>query len=117
MPSPFPGMDPFLEDPEIFPNLHHDLITFLQGTLKSLLPRPYFAAVSTRVWVELGRRAVEPDVDVLHKNQPRAQREDRGKGVALLTAPDTHPILIEVPEEEVTEAYLNVYARKEKEEL
>jgi hypothetical protein len=34
-----------------------------------------------------------------------------------LTAPDTHLVLIEVPEEEITEAYLNVYARKEKEEL
>jgi len=26
MPSPFPGMDPYLENPDWFPNLHHDPI-------------------------------------------------------------------------------------------
>ncbi len=64
MPSPFPGMDPFLEDPEVFPNLHHDLITFLQGALQPLLPPPYYAGVGTRVWVEDSERYTEPDVDV-----------------------------------------------------
>nr|WP_315787427.1 DUF4058 family protein [Fischerella sp. JS2] len=26
MPSPFPGMNPYLEHPELFPGLHHWLI-------------------------------------------------------------------------------------------
>jgi len=29
MPSPFPDMDPFLEHPEIFPDLHDGLIIYL----------------------------------------------------------------------------------------
>ena len=31
MPSPFPGMDPYLENPEIFPDLHDSLITYHSG--------------------------------------------------------------------------------------
>jgi hypothetical protein len=29
MPSPFPGMDPYLEHPAVFPGLHSRLITAL----------------------------------------------------------------------------------------
>jgi hypothetical protein len=27
MPSPFPGMDPYLEAPELWPDVHHRLIS------------------------------------------------------------------------------------------
>jgi hypothetical protein len=27
MPSPFPGMDPYLENPEIFPDFHDSFVT------------------------------------------------------------------------------------------
>jgi hypothetical protein len=29
MPSPFPGMDPYLDNPEIFPDFHDSLIIYL----------------------------------------------------------------------------------------
>ncbi len=41
MASPFPGMDPYLESPDWFPNLHDGLITFLVGALMRRLPEPY----------------------------------------------------------------------------
>ncbi len=43
MASPFPGMDPYLESPDWFPNLHDGLITFLVGALMRRLPEPYYA--------------------------------------------------------------------------
>jgi hypothetical protein len=33
MPSPFPGMDPYLESPDWFPNLHDGLIFTIQAAL------------------------------------------------------------------------------------
>ena len=30
MPSPFPGMDPYLESPDWFPDLHGSLIIFMK---------------------------------------------------------------------------------------
>ena len=64
MPSPFPGMDPYLEGEDLFPSLHGSLITYLQELLQPRLPEPYFAKTNARVWVEMTRRYVEPDVDV-----------------------------------------------------
>jgi hypothetical protein len=42
MPSPFPGMDPYLESPVWFPNLHHDLIFCIKETLQTRLPVSYY---------------------------------------------------------------------------
>ena len=56
MPSPFPGMDPYLEQPEIFPDLHDSLITYLRETLQASLPNPYFAVLGRRIWIEFSQR-------------------------------------------------------------
>ena len=64
MPSPFPGMDPYLEGPEIFPDFHDSAITYLREALQASLPAPYFAALGRRVWIEVSRRSVGPDVQI-----------------------------------------------------
>ena len=53
MPSPFPGMDPYLERPEVFPDFHDSFITYLRENLQANLPAPYFAAIGRRVWIEM----------------------------------------------------------------
>ena len=37
MPSPFPGMDPYLESPEIFPDFHDSYTTHLREALQATL--------------------------------------------------------------------------------
>jgi hypothetical protein len=51
MPSPFPGMDPFLELPEFFPDLHDRFVPQVSVVLQSRLPSPYYAIIGSRVWV------------------------------------------------------------------
>ena len=41
MPSPFPGMDPYLEDPLLWPSVHHLLISHVGMTLNLLIPPGY----------------------------------------------------------------------------
>jgi hypothetical protein len=53
MPSPFPGMDPYLEHPAIFPGLHDSMITYLREALQARLPEPYYAEIGERVWVQV----------------------------------------------------------------
>jgi hypothetical protein len=65
MPSPFPGMDPYLEAPAFFPDLHDRFITRVSETLQACLPDPYYAVIGSRVWVETSRRSIGPDVEVL----------------------------------------------------
>lgn len=48
MPSPFPGMAPYLEDVDRFPCLHGSLITYLQELLQPQLPEPCFAKTIPR---------------------------------------------------------------------
>ena len=39
MPSPFPGMDPYLETPELWPDVHHELTSDIRNLLN-----PFFRA-------------------------------------------------------------------------
>ncbi|HZW29627.1 MAG TPA: DUF4058 family protein [Isosphaeraceae bacterium] len=59
MPSPFPGMDPYLENPEIFPDVHDSLITYLRAALQARLPEPYIAVLGRRVWIEVSHLVVK----------------------------------------------------------
>ena len=43
MPSPFPGMDPFVEHPSLWPDVHNALIATIRADLAPLL-RPRYVA-------------------------------------------------------------------------
>ncbi len=73
MPSPFPGMDPYLEDPDICPNLYHNLSTCIQAELQPLLPYPFFAATNFRVWYE------SPEEEVREAYVEIRTRQERGE--------------------------------------
>lgn len=68
MPSPFPGMDPFLEHPEIWPGFHHALAEELRRRLNRQIGPKYFADVDTYsvphdIDLEITNR-VQPDVGI-----------------------------------------------------
>jgi hypothetical protein len=69
MPSPFPGMDPWLEGEHMFPNLHDRLIIYAQDVLNAALPAGYVATTKNRVWVDAEARR-DPDVSVLGPDTP-----------------------------------------------
>lgn len=61
-----PGHGPVLEPPVYFGDLYDGLIYNIQAPLQRVLPLPYYASKSDRVWVEEDqRRTVEPGVNVL----------------------------------------------------
>lgn len=114
MPSPIPGMDPFLEDPAVFPDLHDNLIAELRNAINALLPPPYYARSASRVWVEPSQRRVGPDVNVLRPERP-------GSGVAsappATTTATRPPVIVRIPLEEFREVYLDIYAKPGNERL
>jgi hypothetical protein len=77
-------MDPYLESPDWFPNLHDGLITFLVGALMRRLPENYYARSRQRIWLEYTGRQIEPDADVLHSGPgtPRWRGAEGGVAVA-----------------------------------
>ncbi len=122
MPSPFPGMDPYLEHPRFFPDLHGGLIFAIKQSLQPILPQPYYAQSGEKVWLELSQRYVEPDVDVMRerrRSEPPPRSSSRG-GVALAEPEvETHleasqPVLITVEDvvhDEHIEPFLEIRGR------
>jgi Protein of unknown function (DUF4058) len=83
MPSPFPGMDPYLESSDWFPCLHDSLIFGILESLQARLPEPYYAQSTQRVWLEVSHRSIEPDVNVIHPGRGSLQRQGENGGVAV----------------------------------
>ena len=83
MPSPFPGMDPYLESPDWFPCLHDGLIFGILESLQSRLPESYYAQSTQRVWLEVSHRSVEPDVNVIAAGRRSSPWETENGGVAV----------------------------------
>lgn len=50
--SPFPGMDPYLEAPTIWPNVHTSLMNIFQEQLNPLLVPKYLAELETQVVID-----------------------------------------------------------------
>ena len=69
MPSPFPGMDPYLEASEIWRGFHHSLADEIKAQLNAVLSPRYYADVEVRtVLEEVGiatAKTVYPDAAVL----------------------------------------------------
>src|SRR5205823_5222844 len=58
----FPGMDPYLEDPQLWPGVHSRLIVYTADRLQPALRPRYVAAVEERVYLQGPDREVVPDV-------------------------------------------------------
>jgi hypothetical protein len=52
MPSPFPGMDPYVEDPRRWRNVHHELISCIRAQLAARLRPRYIVLVEERIYIE-----------------------------------------------------------------
>ena len=50
MPTPFPGIDPYLEQRSLWPDVHNRLITALRDDLAPRLRPRYFVAVEERTY-------------------------------------------------------------------
>src|ERR1700755_1515596 len=104
MPSPFPGMDPYLES-WIWGDFHSNLISALGAQLNAKLPRRYIANTELFIWreelPERDRRVLGgPDVYVAD------QRPAVGAATALAVVPA--PITTTLPGVERKQRYLRI---------
>lgn len=69
MKSPFPGMDPYLEDPAIWRGFHHGFAEEIRAQLNHILSPEYFADLEVHTVLEevgvLTTHTVYPDAAVL----------------------------------------------------
>lgn len=104
MKSPFPGMDPYLE--QCWPDIHASLIIYIRDQLEEQLPGNLIARVEERVVLEAEEedpRAVYPDVMITERT--RRSWQD-GATPSLATA--TEPIIVEYDAESATESFIHI---------
>jgi hypothetical protein len=112
MPSPFPGMDPYLENPEIFPDFHDSLITYLREAVQASLPVPYFAVLGRRVWTEVSRRSIGPDVQIQRARAGTTlARAAAPSTSAVATEPTARPVTVKVTHDEFREPFDEIFIR------
>ena len=109
MPSPFPGMDPFLEDPIVFPDFHDRFNAYLSESLQPGLPEPYYAALGRRAWVEISDRFIGPDVIIVASERVTERAATRTTSVAMATMEVSQPVVIHVPHDEQVETLVEIY--------
>ncbi|MFZ4661393.1 MAG: DUF4058 family protein [Caldilineaceae bacterium] len=105
MSYPFPGMNPWLENPLVWKGVHQRVITALADVLAAQLEPRYFVAVETHTYIStMPSKPIQsryPDVSILKSREPAVQYT-----TARLTAT---PMVIDLPlPEPYEEPYLEV---------
>jgi len=97
----FPGMDPYLERPDIWSQVHYGLSSGLMRTLNPLLNPKYRVAVDKRVYLDSVLVGI-PDTTMM---QQTSNRTTTSTSAAVLSQPER----VAVPMiEEVTERFLEI---------
>ena len=108
MPSPSPGMNPYLENPELWTEVHHWILTLLAESLIPQLRPKYRVAVEKRVYHDTDRNSVLigiPDVAIARSLKPTIQESSN----IAVASPPVKPITVNIPiPEEIRETYLEV---------
>jgi Protein of unknown function (DUF4058) len=94
MPIPFPGMDPYLEHPDIWPGVHLLLIAALSDVLTPQLRPKYAVSVEVRMYETVGENSLLVGIpDVAVKKVAQVRQSDP---VATLAQKAT-PITVNLP--------------------
>jgi len=98
----FPGMDPYLEDPQLWTGVHASLIVYIRNYLQPLVRPRYVAAIEERVFLEGAEKERIPDVWIQRRKKPQGT-------VALLESDP--PVVVKVPSAEVHQTYVTILDR------
>ena len=109
MPTPFPGMDPYLERPGIWQQVHADLIVDIRRFLTPQVRPRYYVAIEQLTYLTiispLEQRVGVPDVLVVAT--PPSPSLTTSATAAMAT--DVQPLVAELPQpEEVQQRYLEI---------
>lgn len=107
MPSPFPGMDPYLEDPILWSGVHHRLITYISDALNPMLRPRYVANIAERVYIVQPERDIIPDVYIKKRRLSKRTKTARASRSAQATIIDP-PLVLTVPGVEIREGFIEI---------
>lgn len=112
MPSPFPGMDPFLEDPIEWGGVHSRLINSISDYLADIVSPHFFVKIEERVYIitpdDPDKRPIVPDV--------YAVTGQRVEQPTVMTGVITAPTLVEpLYDVEIRDRYIEIVDARNRE--
>lgn len=108
MPSPFPGMDPYLDNPEIWSEVHHWLLTGIAEFLVGQLRPKYRVAVEKRIYQTTDETSLLVGIsDVIVAKAISTPTSRAVSSTAIASPPQPFTVNLPMPEE-VRESYLEV---------
>jgi Protein of unknown function (DUF4058) len=102
--SPFPGMDPYLE--QFWGDVHHTMINRARAAIQKQLPGDLVARVDERVFVEREdgtRRRIIPDVWVVERSRTEETALRANNGIAV-----AEPLVLRLDEEPVRQGFIEI---------
>ena len=105
MPSPFPGMDPYIEKPPIWPDFHDAFVAAIRGLLQPQLRPRYVALMQERWFVVESDRPIRPDVSIV-TTDPVPERS--GPAIAATIDVDAPTAEFDIWLEDVKQPYLQI---------
>ena len=116
MPGSFPGMDPYLEQPVLWSDVHQGVITGIRDALNAKLPVGYVSDIGERVLLMRPDRSTFPDVVTFTQTPPvppapspsRFASEARGGSAVAEREVADAPLTVDVDLIEVREVFVEV---------
>ena len=97
MPSPFPGMDTYLESKRFWTGFHHLYIAFIAQIMNPLLPKGLLANPEERVYIEYPH-TIGPDVNISRTQSYQSTGAKQGP-VVLPEQVHVHGVVTRIPEQ------------------
>src|SRR5579871_1632474 len=108
MPSPFPGMDPYLEDRQLWPDVHARLIVAIGDSLAPQIAPAYYVRIEQRTYiapVEPRPFLAPPDAAIIAASPPPSSG-----GVAVMAPVAATGTTVTLPQfERARESYLEIH--------
>src|SRR4051812_44958271 len=102
MHGPFPGMDPYLEAPQLWPGVQQGLMTSMASALNALLPERYVASLKVRAYVVMPNPKIVPVIAVRERPGNPAPG---GTSSAVVGDP---PLVLDVEPDEIHEPFIEI---------
>lgn len=104
----FPGMDPWLEDPAVWPGVHNGIVYCVVQSLNRVIRPKYTARLDARLYIQgPPQRDFIPDVAVQSVGR---KRKPKSSGATATLAPVV-PVRVSVPGWEVNESVVRIHDR------
>jgi hypothetical protein len=111
MPSPFPGIDPYLESPLYWQDFHERFLPYAAEVLQPQLPNSYRARIGERVILEAVERTIIPDLTVVQRPAPSDTGGQTPGSPSSMALEADAPTIFSAFSDEIREAFVELIDR------